>query len=550
MYDNEYDPTLESASANVLRTLVREYNKAFKYGGLITKTDPNGIITFASDKFCDLIGYRDDELIGQRHSIIRHPSVRTAFFRTMWKTISDKEIWSGVLKNQKRNGETFLAHTTIIPIIGPDGEIFEYIAMRNDISELLSGRKIFHRSYRIDLLTGLGNRTKLFEDLAAIEFPFVSLLNIRYLKEINSSYGFEGGDAVLEQMGDLLQAESAKVQLEAYRLNGDEFALLSNGSMEGDVFQEHVKRIGETIESYTFRVGDAGVTIKINIGISLSDNEPMLHADLALKEARKSSRLYAVIDSSSFLTEEYKNTLAWKKKIAHSIQNDRFVPYFQPIVCNRTGRIESYEALIRLRDGDQVVSPGVFLSIAKQSGLYRDLTRIMIRKSFEYFYDKETRFSINLNIEDIEHDETRMFLKNMIFEYFGIQKRLTIELVESEGIENFNLINDFIREMKQLGCKIAIDDFGSGYSNFDYVMKLDIDVIKIDGSLIQGIIECTNTFNVVETVVALARKNGLKTVAEFVSNQELHTLVRNLGIDYSQGYHLYQPGPGLVGEKE
>lgn len=549
MYEAKLESMLETADVEYLRTMVREYNKAFKYGGLITKTDTEGIITFASDKFCELTGYQAEELIGSNHSMIRHPSVSTAYFRTMWLTISKKEIWSGILKNQKRNGETFLAHTTIIPIVGPDGTILEYIAMRHDISELLSGRKVFHRSYRIDLLTGLGNRTKLFEDLSAIETPLVSLLNIRYLKEINSLYGFEGGDAILEQMGDLLHAESTKVRLEAYRLNGDEFALLANDSLVAAAFREHVVRIGEAIEAHTFWIGDSDVTIKINIGISLSDNEAMLHADLALKEARKLNRLYSVIDSSSFLTEEYKNTLSWKKKIAHSIQHDCFFPYFHAIVCNATGRIESYEVLIRLRDGEHIVSPGAFLSIAKQSGLYRDLTRIMIRKSFDYFHEKEFRFSINLNIEDIEHDETRLFLKNMIFEYFGIQKRLTIELVESEGIENFNLVNDFIREMKQLGCKIAIDDFGSGYSNFEYLMKLDVDVIKIDGSLIQGMLDCANVYNVVETIVHMAQKNGLKTVAEFVSDEKLYDNVCRMGIDYSQGYYLYKPMPTVIEER-
>lgn len=536
---------LKSETAH-LRKILDEYNRALLYGGVVTKTDIRGVITFVSQKFSELSGYHPDELIGKSHAIIRHPSVHKSTFRDLWSTIKNKEIWSGVLKNKKRNGEIFFAHTTIIPILDIHGEVIEYLAMRHDISELLSGRKVFQSSYKIDMLTGIGNRLKFFQDIAPIKMPMIALINIRYFKEINAIYGLEGGDLVLEQLAGLLQTESMKIGMEAYRFNGDEFVLLADKSLIDHPFDNLVHHLGKVIEETLFSVNDERINIKINIGISTCHTDTLLYADIALKEAKNSRTLFAVADDTSTATHEYKNTILWKNKIIAGIKEDRFLPYYQPIVNNETGQIESYEALIRLREGWNVISPAQFLNIAKYANVYSELTKIMIRKTFDYFQGKEINFSLNLTIEDIQNDSTRLYFKKMLHLYQGIQRQLTIEIVESEGIENFEEITHFIEEMKQMGCKIAIDDFGTGYSNFEYLMKLNVDTIKIDGSLIQGILTSENTFNVVETIVQFAQKNNLKTVAEFVSSAEHYEKVKVLKIDYSQGYYFKEPSIDIL----
>lgn len=526
--------------------MLDEYNKALLYGGVVTKTDPRGVITFVSQKFSELSGYHPNELIGKSHAMIRHPSVHKSTFRDLWSTIKKKEIWSGVIKNQKRNGEMFFAQTTIVPILDIYDEVIEYLAMRHDISELLSGRKVFQSSYKIDMLTGIGNRLKFFQDIASIKIPMIALINIRYFKEVNAIYGLKGGDLILEQLAGLLQTESMKIGIEAYRFNGDEFVLLADKSMIDHPCENMIHHLGLLIEETLFTVNDDRINIKINIGISTCRTDTLLYADIALKEAKKNRHLFSVADDTSTATHKYKNAILWKKKIIAGIKEDRFLPYYQPIVNNETGRIESYEALIRLREGWSVISPAQFLDIAKYANVYSELTKIMIRKTFDYFQGKETNFSLNLTIEDIQNDTTKLYFKNMLYLYQGIQKQLTIEIVESEGIENFKEITHFIEEMKQLGCKIAIDDFGTGYSNFEYLMKLNVDTIKIDGSLIQGILTSENTFNVVEMIVQFAQKNNLKTVAEFVSSAELYEKVKALGIDYSQGYYLKEPSVDIV----
>jgi len=524
-----------------LRQHVNEYNKALMHGGIITKTDPKGVITFVSQRFSEITGYLPEELIGQSHRIMRHPSVKNTIFKDLWKTIITKNIWSGVIQNLKRNGETFFAHTTIIPILGIGGEIIEYISMRHDISELLSGRKGFQNSYKVDILTGLGNRTKLLADIQSVQNPMLALINISHFKDINDSYGLEKGDTVLEQLADLFQKECLIHDIEAYRLNGDEFAILGGETIEEKLFKDTVITLGTLIENTLFTIDNDTITIKINIGISLDEDNTLLNAGIALKESKKHHRLFTIADHTSTVAIEYKETLLWKQKIIDGIKEDRFVPFYQPIINNKTGMTESYETLIRLMDGEQVISPIKFLEIAKYANVYCELTRIMIRKTFEHFRYKEDNFSVHLTIDDIQNVHTRLYLKKMFHLYDGIQKRMTIELVESEGIENFDEVTEFIHEMKQLGCRISIDDFGTGYSNFEYLMKLNVDVIKIDGSLIQGMIESEKTYNVVESIVHLAQKNNLKIVAEFVSSAQLYEKVKALGIDYSQGYYFKEP---------
>jgi EAL domain-containing protein (putative c-di-GMP-specific phosphodiesterase class I) len=187
-----------------------------------------------------------------------------------------------------------------------------------------------------------------------------------------------------------------------------------------------------------------------------------------------------------------------------------------------------------------IISPYSFLDISKKSKLYINLTQSIIRKSFAYFSDKNFEFSINLTVEDIMDSNLRIFLDNEL-ERFGSYSKVIFELVESEGIECLEEVSTFIRSMKSKGCRIAIDDFGTGYSNFDYLIKLQADFIKIDGSLIKQIAHDSNSYNVVETIVQFAKKQNIKTIAEFVSDELIAQKVIELDIDYSQGYYYGAP---------
>lgn len=238
---------------------------------------------------------------------------------------------------------------------------------------------------------------------------------------------------------------------------------------------------------------------------------------------------------------DYEKNLALSEVVRESVHNDKIIPYFQAILDNKNDKIVKYECLARLIDSDgNILSPVLFIPIAKKIKLYTYITQQMIDKSFAAFEENEFEFNINLSIEDIMNSEIFHFIINKL-KNSKAANRVTFEILESEAIEDFNKVEKFINEIKRYDARIAIDDFGSGYSNFSYLIKLKANYIKIDGSLISEIDVDESAHLVVETIVSFAKKLGMKTVAEYVHSSVVMDRVKELGIDYSQGFYIDKP---------
>jgi EAL domain-containing protein (putative c-di-GMP-specific phosphodiesterase class I) len=180
------------------------------------------------------------------------------------------------------------------------------------------------------------------------------------------------------------------------------------------------------------------------------------------------------------------------------------------------------------------------MDVAKLSRLYLKLTRRIIKKAFEYFKDKPYEFSVNVSMDDITDLPTKNYILDLL-RNFPEPSRVVFEILETEEITEFNIVNAFATEVKSMGAKLAIDDFGSGFSNYDYIIKLNVDFLKIDSSLIKNIDTDEDIAIVVESIIYSAKRLGLKTIAEFVHSQEVMDKVKELGVDYIQGYHIDQP---------
>lgn len=241
------------------------------------------------------------------------------------------------------------------------------------------------------------------------------------------------------------------------------------------------------------------------------------------------------------IEHEYEQNLKWGKKIKDAIKDDRIVPLFQPIVNTQTQEVIKYESLIRLKDeSGELISPIHFLDLAKKNKLYPQLTMIMVRKTFEKFSKIDKKISINLSVDDILNKEVYdCIMTHLKISNFG--QRVVFELIESEGIENFDEVLNFIEEVKTYGCQISIDDFGTGYSNFEYLMKLKVDYIKIDASMIKNIDVNKDSQMVTETILDFANKMGIETIAEFIHSKNVYEKVKELGIHYAQGYYFGEP---------
>ena len=284
------------------------------------------------------------------------------------------------------------------------------------------------------------------------------------------------------------------------------------------------------------------ISIDITCGASLGVGEMLYQqASSALKLSRQVDDDLVLYSDNLNRNSELESNIYWNKQIKEAILNNRIVPFFQPIYDNKLNKITKYEALVRLIDTDGVVhSPFRFLELSKKSKQYKEITKEVIKHSIQMFKNLDSDFSINISYSDIANPKIVAYLREQIEEY-AIGERVIIEIVESESISKYDAVKSFIDNMKMLGCKISIDDFGSGYSNFSHILELEVNFLKIDGSLIQNVASNKNSEIIVKSIIMFAKSIGIKTVAEFVSSKEIFEKVKELGIDYSQGYYIGAP---------
>jgi len=248
---------------------------------------------------------------------------------------------------------------------------------------------------------------------------------------------------------------------------------------------------------------------------------------------------YLIYEEKYDTQKEYQNDIKWTKILKESIETNNVVGYYQPIV-DVNSKVVKYECLMRIIHDNQVYTPYYFLEIAKKVKFYPDLTKIIIDTAFKTIRKHRCRININLSIQDIINKD----IINIIIEELEkdtIAHFVTFELLESESITDYERVISFINVVKSFGCKIAIDDFGSGYSNFSYLLRFKPDYIKIDGSLVKNIHTDKNSLLVTKTINDFAHSLGMKTVAEYVHCKEIFDLLTDIGVDEYQGFYMYEP---------
>ena len=523
-----------------------EYKKAIDESSIVSKTDKNGLITFVNKKFCEISGYEEDELIGKSHNIVRHPSMTKEFFNNLWKTITNKEIFKGVIVNKKKNGLVYYVDTTIIPILDENKNIEEFIAIRHDITKVYEQKKLIEEQF-IDELTLLPNRQKLLKDLKDSKIQKIAMININSFRDINNFYGFEAGDLVLKKFSQILLDKISKnINLDLYRVANDVFAICTKNKDNLEEIRDICTNIIEHFSLNPILINNNSFYLSISIGVarnckdSAVQNNLLSKAEYALRMAKKRDISILFLDENIELYNKLKENKKLIEELKNALISNNLLIYGQKLI-NNISKKEKYEILMRvkLEDGS-ILTPYSFLKEAKKAKLYLGMTRMLVKKACEYFKGKDIDFNLNLTLEDIKDQYTMDFIVNAM-EKTNTAKQITFEIVESEGIESFTEVSNFIKKAKKLGCKIAIDDFGTGYSNFEYIIKLDVDYIKIDGSLIKNINTDNNLYLTVQTIVGFAKALKIKTVAEFVHNEEVLNCVKNLDIDYSQGFFIDEP---------
>lgn len=395
-------------------------------------------------------------------------------------------------------------------------------------------------------LTGLRNRASFHVDVSSLKQPVCLLVNIDGFKHINDFYGIPAGDHILKSYAAFFDEVIGDIcpQAITYHLGADDFALIFDESYTNDPHFD--RKIAEAILRTTnhenFYYSEIEILVQVSIGIARGDNL-LEKADMVLKYIKRYTRVpyleYRENLNLHLLIESNLKTITYIKE---ALAQDRIVPFFQPILNNRTSEILKFECLARIEgiDGEYIL-PQNFFDVAKGTNYYREITTNIIQKSVDYFWGTGFSFSVNISIQDILDQKLSRFIEQIFIDYQGISSQITFEILESEQIADYAKVGEFIHRMKSYGCSFAIDDFGSGYSNFHHLLNLDIDYIKLDGSLIKNITSDLGAQMLVRMIAEFAQVANIKTIAEYVHNKEVYEIVKDIGIDYSQGYYLYKP---------
>lgn len=396
--------------------------------------------------------------------------------------------------------------------------------------------------FQRDEVTGLPNRIKLMEDVDTLgKYKTVFMIDIDSFKEIYNFYGLEISDYILKEMGEVIKRIFPFDFYGLYSYSVDQYIVLVGKPMTEQEMKMVVVVLHNLINNETFRYEEEEITLSATVSGSASENNSIQGVELAMDFAKKQGKGYAVYDENAHSLKQYEDNIRWTKEIRSAIEEDRIVPFFQPIAQPGESAVKKFECLVRLKDRFGVVhSPGQFLHVAKKAKMYTHLTKIMVEKTFELFKGKPYDFSINLCVDDIMDDSTLRYLFSKLDES-GVGPQVIFEIVESEDIDDYREVREFINEVKKRGCRVAIDDFGTGYSNFEHVMQMDVDFIKIDGSLIKNIHTCNNSHITAETILDFCRKLGIETIGEYVHNEAVLEKVKSIGINYAQGYHIGKP---------
>lgn len=338
---------------------------------------------------------------------------------------------------------------------------------------------------------------------------------------------------------------------EVFRLDGADFALLCSAENK-EAVQAAYKKLEEMLDRISllplkweshdiflvYRVGAAWIT---------PDNRAMAlkYADEALKVGQKNNLSLTVYDHID--RAESNHAADYYHALIENKTRNTFRAFYQPIINNQTGRIEWLESLMRVhvRDG-QYDSIYPYLAIARSTGIYPDISNYILENAARVMPEIACDLSINITVADINNPAFVRRARQVCQGVRDCPNTLIFEILESDELDKVRYCKDFIDMLHQYGCKVAIDDFGSGYSNFVNLINLDVDIVKIDGSLIRESVENPKALAIVETIQSLCARSGLKTVAEFVESQSLFNVVRGLNMDYSQGYLFGQPSGSLA----
>lgn len=461
-----------------------------------------------------------------------------------------------------RGNET-LIDGRVIPTKNKKGEQTGVIIAFKDLSDTLALEDRLSWQVLHDSLTGALNRAEFERRVHAMlqrsskrsRNSTMMIVGIDQFKVINEICGNGGGDALLRVVCELIRSKVRTDDIVA-RVGGDEFAVLLEGcSIESSM------RIANTIRSSVdglFQWGGGGVAVTLSIGVlaitsldsTCEDVMSQAGGALAMAKEKGRNRIW-VHQSNDADVAKRTHEMQWVAQIASAIERNRLVLYHQKIspILDKDGHMH-VEMLLRMKDeNDRLVPPMAFIPAAERYGLMYSLDRWVLREAMRLSkgFEKNTVVAINLSSQSLCADDLYEYVVAMLKKTGADPKRLCLEITETAVIANMDRAKDFMSRIREHGVRFSLDDFGAGWNSFSHLKNLQIDYLKIDGAFVRNLPRDRIDYAMVSAIASIARVMGIKTVAEFVEDQQTVDILRLIGVDYGQGYHIHKPEPVIFG---
>lgn len=488
---------------------------------------------------------------------------KTAEIASSWLTDSASSFDEVIL--QRNDGVEFIITKSTSPLYADDGVLFGHVTVLHDVTVVRSLSTQLSYQARHDALTGLVNRYEFehktqeaIDDASAGDrMHCLAYMDLDQFKVVNDTCGHAAGDMLLRQFAENLKAKVRNADTLA-RLGGDEFAILLMGC---DLEKAHtiledlldvVRNFRFTYDNRVFKVGASIGLMEIAPNKDFNLSELISAADSACYIAKQNggNRVYSHRPEDSEIKER-SNQLEWVSRIHLALEQNNFELYIQRIESLGLSLEQHCELLIRMRGDDGTIyPPGYFLPAAERHHLMPKIDRWVVSEALSIIASKRDNFpyvcAINLSGQTLSEDGFLDYVMEQINLHGVNAKQICFEITETAVIENLNKARNFIHALRAIGCRFSLDDFGSGLSSFGYLKNLEVDFLKIDGMFVKSIVNNKIDRAMVESINNVGHVIGLHTIAEFAENDEIIQILKEIGVDYAQGYGIAKPEPFLM----
>ncbi|HPS59136.1 MAG TPA: EAL domain-containing protein [Spirochaetota bacterium] len=546
-------------SMNQVLSLMEEVFEHSLEGIIIT--DSNAVITKVNPAFSDITGYTEYEVVGKNPSILKSDHHNEHFFKEMWDSLRAEGHWSGEIWNRHKDGNAFPEWLSISAIRNTLGETSHYVGVFHDISDTKRQEELLRYQAFHDSLTGLPNRFLLknrmeqsilhsVRDKNRFGVLFIDLDNF---KKINESLGHVFGDMLLKEAALRMRQIARNVDTVA-RHGGDEFIILVEGIENERPLINLAQRIILAFRE-PFKILDNSFHIGVSIGVAIypEDGEDydilLRNADTAMYRAKEEGKETFAMYTKS-LNETVARNLKLENDLRDALSEKNFEVHYQPQMDLKTGKIYGVEGLVRWNSFDGLLMyPDGFIPFSEEAGLIFEIDRIVMEKAFSEMgllissSQYPLKLSLNCSAKVLHLKKLPNIIAASLTAFNMNPEWFELEITESSIMKNYQESLDVIYRLKETGISISLDDFGTGYSSLSQLKNLPIDSLKIDRSFIEVLSRSSNDAYMIEAIVSLSQKFGVKVIAEGVENEEQLSMLKKTGCDIVQGFYISKPLP-------